>query len=102
VLAQSGEQPSAISKLPLSSLRSKVERREDEELLLSDRPEEGSNQTITIRKEVIQFKKRIPEDKGDNFRQIFHDESSRELDDKINQLEREIEKEGGKISVGKD
>jgi hypothetical protein len=39
-------------------MQSRIERRDDEELLLSDRQVEGSAQTITIKKEEIQFRKR--------------------------------------------
>jgi hypothetical protein len=57
-LTQSADRGDAMSKLPLSSMQSRIERRDDEELLLSDRQVEGSAQTITIKKEEIQFRKR--------------------------------------------
>lgn len=57
-LTQSADRGDGMSKLPLSSMQSRIERRDDEELLLSDRQVEGSAQTITIKKEEIQFRKR--------------------------------------------
>jgi hypothetical protein len=94
----------SVSKLPLNSIQSKISR-DEEELLLSDRPdpEEGTARTIEIRKEEIKFKKRNYEDRlNKNFEQIFVDENSQDLNEEIEKLEREITAEGGRLSLEKE
>lgn len=39
-------------------MQSRIQKKEEEELLLSDRQVEDSSRTITIKKEEIQFRKR--------------------------------------------
>lgn len=99
LLTQSAEYQQGISKLPLSGLQSQLDKKEDDELLLSDRPDETSTQTITIKKEEIQFRKRPCEEQQgqQSYRELFEDENSQELDSRIDRLERQIVRDGGQI-----